>query len=179
MKTILAAIFITLFVVTSSSADKLYFKVGTYDYKHETGMLAFNLKNVTNNKFDIYSIGELTQIYEFTGMIDKDNNFSKGEDIKYRDEYAIYLSSGLQKKINFSENLEIVPSFSAGLYQEFDQGKDMGFPIEFKSEIELNYHLFDNSIIGLTYNHISNANIGDTNPGSDSVLITFIVKENF
>ena len=179
MKTIFKTFFIVLFIITSSSADKLYYKVGTYDYKHETGMLAFNLKNVTDNEFNIYSFGELTQIYEFTGMIDQDNKFSKGEDIKNRNEYAIYLSSGLQKKINSSKNFEIVPSFSVGLYQEFDQGKDMGFPIEFKSELELNYYLFDNSVIGLTYNHISNANIGDTNPGSDSVLITFMIKENF
>jgi len=180
MRTFLKTIFILFFIITSLNAEgKLYYKTGIYDYKHETGGLAFTLKNVTDNSYNIFSLGELTQIYEFMGIIDKNNNFSKGKNAKQRDEYAIYLSSGLQKKINFSENVALVPSFSIGLYQEFDEGKDMGFPIEFKSELELNYYIFDNSVLGLTYNHISNANIGDTNPGSDSVLVTFMVKEKF
>ena len=53
----------------------------------------------------------------------------------------------------------------------------MGFPLEFKSEIELNYNLSKNSFFGITWNHISNADIGNSNPGSDSVLFNF--KNNF
>ena len=53
----------------------------------------------------------------------------------------------------------------------------MGFPIQFKSEIELNYYLSKYSFIGLTWNHISNADIGETNPGSDSILINFKITD--
>ena len=119
----------------------------------------------------------MTQIYEFTGVFDKENQFSRGHKRKKREEYAIYLSSGLQKTIALSKNVSLVPSFSLGLYESFDQGKDMGFPIEFKSELELNLHLSRDSILGVTFHHISNADIGDKNPGSDSILINF--KRNF
>ena len=53
-----------------------------------------------------------------------------------------------------------------------------GLPFN-KSELELNYHLSDKSEIGFTYNHISNADIGDNNPGSDSFFFGYRVKENF
>ena len=164
-------------VVSSSSKEHLYYKIGLFDYKHETGGMALNIKNVTDNTFNLLNLGELSQIYEFTGFIDKNNWFSKGEQIKKREEYSIYLSSGLQKKIDLSQKISLVPSFSIGLYEEFDDGKDMGYPVEFKSEIELNYNLSKSSLFGVTWNHISNADIGGTNPGSDSVLINFIIKE--
>ena len=172
-------IFIFLFLVSTSlnAKDHLYYKIGIFDYKHETGGLALNIKNVTNNTFNILDFTELTQIYEFTGFIDKGNYFSgEGKPTK-REEYSIYISSGLQKSFKLSNNFSLVPSFSVGLYQEFDDGKDMGFPLEFKSEIELNYNLSKNSFFGITWNHISNADIGNRNPGSDSVLFNF--KNNF
>ena len=171
-------IFVIFFItiVSSNANGHLYYKIGLFDYKHETGGMALNIKNVTNNSFKFLNLGELSQIYEFTGFIDKNNWFSKGEEIKKREEYSIYLSSGLQKNINLSRKISLVPSFSIGLYQEFDDGKNMGYPVEFKSEIELNYNLSNNSLFGLTWNHISNADIGGTNPGSDSILINFIIK---
>ena len=73
----------------------------------------------------------------------------------------------------------LLPSFSAGLYQEFDEGKDMGYPLEFKSEVELNFKILNSSIIGVSYSHISNADIGDKNPGSDNILFNFRISENF
>ena len=162
---------------TSNADDHLYFKIGLWDFKHETGGLALNIKKVTNNYFNIFNLGELTQIYEFTGFTDKNNHFSKGKEVQDREEQAVYLSTGLQKMIYLSNNLTFVPSFSIGLYEAFDAGKDMGFPIEFKSEVELNHNFSSGSLLGLSYNHISNADIGNKNPGSDSILINF--KKNF
>ena len=174
MRIILKFFFILFLSSSISNAnDQLYYKIGYFDYKHETGGLLFNIKKVSNNTYNILSLGELTQIYEFTSIIDKENQFSKGEETKKREEYAVYLSSGLQKLIRLGENISLVPSFSVGLYESFDQGKDMGFPIEFKSEVELNLHLSKGSLFGVTYHHISNADIGDENPGSDSILINF------
>ena len=182
MKTILKTIFIVTFLTASfaaNSSEKLYKKIGIFDYKHETGALAYNIKKVTDNNYNVFYLGELTQVYEFMGFWDKNDFFWKGEERKRIDEYGIYLSSGLQKNINFLKNITLVPSFSVGFYQEFDDGKDMGLPIEFKSELEFNYHLSDKSEIGFTWNHISNADIGDNNPGSDSFFFGYRVKENF
>ena len=177
MKFSLKILYILLFTITASNAtDQLYYKVGHFDYKHETGGLALSIKNVTDKNFNIPALGQLSQIYEFYALTDKNNFFSGEGEPARRDEYAIYASTGLQKSINLNENFSLVPSFSVGLYQEFDQGKDMGFPIQFKSEIELNYYLSKYSFIGFTWNHISNADIGETNPGSDSILINFKIN---
>jgi hypothetical protein len=178
IRIVLKIFLISSFLSTTSNAnDQLYFKIGLWDFKHETGGLALNIKKVSNKNLNILNLGELTQIYEFTGFTDKKNYFSKGKEVQDREEQAIYLSTGLQKTLNLSKNLSLVPSFSVGLYEAFDAGKDMGFPIEFKSEIELNRSFSNGSLFGVTYNHISNADIGDTNPGSDSILINF--KKNF
>ena len=171
-------IFTILFITSALKAEEAQYRIGLWDYKHETGGLAFNLKNTTDNNVDVLNFIELTQIHEFTDMIDKNDYFSKGDEIR-REEYSIYFSSGLQKVLNLSESLSLIPSFSAGIYAAVDDGKDMGFPINFKSEIELKYNISSNSFFGLSMNHISNADIGNTNPGADSILITFKIKEKF
>ena len=178
MRIILNLFLIMCFMFSASNAkDQLYYKLGFFDYKHETGGLMFNVKKVSDNTYNILNLGELTQIYEFTGIFDKENQFSKGNETKKREEYAIYLSSGLQKVIRLSDSFSLVPSFSVGLYESFDQGKEMGLPIEFKSEVELYFNLSEESYLGLTWHHISNADLGYKNPGSDSVLIS--ITNNF
>ena len=170
--------FIMFFVSSTSNAnDQLYYRIGFFDYKHETGGLMFNIKKVTENKYNIITLGELTQIHEFTSIIDNQNLFSKGKSKKEKQEYSIYLSSGLQKVISLTDNFSVVPSFSVGLFHSIEKGKEMGFPIEFKSEVELYYDLSQDSYLGLSWNHISNADIGDKNPGADSIL--FSITTNF
>ena len=55
----------------------------------------------------------------------------------------------------------------------------LGSPLEFKSEVELNFKILNSSIIGVSYSHISNADIGNKNPGSDNILFNFRLSENF
>ena len=115
-------------------------------------------------------INELKPIYELSFYYSDENK---------RQGYGTYISSGLSKKINLTNSLFLLPSFSAGLYREFDDGKDMGYPLEFKSEVELNFKILNSSIIGVSYSHISNADIGNKNPGSDNILFNFRLSENF
>ena len=53
----------------------------------------------------------------------------------------------------------------------------MGSALEFKSEIRLDFNIFESSKIGYTYSHISNNDWGDINPGIDNQTITF--SKNF
>ena len=39
-------------------------------------------------------------------------------------------------------------------------GKDLGSPLEFKSEIQMSFDLTDSTQLGMSYNHISNASLG-------------------
>mgnify|MGYP000450808292 CR=1 FL=1 len=69
-------------------------------------------------------------------------------------------------------NFFISPSFAPGYYDEGD-GKDLGHSLEFKSQINLGWSFGDKSNFGLSYSHISNASLGDKNPGANNIAFTF------
>ena len=87
---------------------------------------------------------------------------------------ATYIYTGIQAQYNLGK-LNIVPSFTPGLYGE-GNGKDLGHIVEFKSEVQLSLNIFENSQLGFSYNHISNASLGDKNPGANSYMFNFLKK---
>ena len=87
------------------------------------------------------------------------------------DKSSIYLYTGVQAEYEVGP-LSIVPSFAPGYYEAGD-GKDLGMALEFKSEIKLNFSIFEDSKIGYSYSHISNNDWGERNPGVDNQQISF------
>ena len=85
---------------------------------------------------------------------------------------AGYIYTGVQAQYKFG-NINVTPSFTPGLYHE-GEGKDLGHPVEFKSEVQLSLNLFQNSQLGFSYNHISNASLGEKNPGANSYMFNFM-----
>ena len=85
---------------------------------------------------------------------------------------AGYVYTGVQAQYKLG-NLNITPSFTPGLYHEGD-GKDLGHILEFKSEVQISLDIFKNSELGFSYNHISNASLGDKNPGANSYMFNFL-----
>jgi hypothetical protein len=85
---------------------------------------------------------------------------------------AGYLYSGVQAQYKIGA-LNLTPSFTPGLYYEGD-GKDLGHLIEFKSEVQLTFNFSKNSELGFSYNHLSNASLGDKNPGANSYMFNFL-----
>ena len=85
---------------------------------------------------------------------------------------AGYIYTGVQAEYKIGA-LNITPSFTPGLYHEGD-GKDLGHILEFKSEVQLSLDLSENSQFGFSYNHISNASLGDKNPGANSYMFNFL-----
>ena len=88
---------------------------------------------------------------------------------------SIYLYTGVEAKYDIGP-LSVIPSFAPGYYDE-GAGKNLGSVLEFKSEIKLNFDIFENSKIGYSYSHISNNDWGDINPGIDNQQISF--SKNF
>ena len=85
---------------------------------------------------------------------------------------AGYIYTGVQAQYKIGA-LNFTPSFTPGLYHE-GNGKDLGHLIEFKSEVQISLNLFDNSQLGMSYNHISNASLGNKNPGANSYMFNFL-----
>lgn len=67
----------------------------------------------------------------------------------------------------------ISPSFAVGGYHN-GNGKDLGHGIEFRSGIELAYEFSkEGDRIGLHFSHISNASLGNSNPGTEILQLNY------
>jgi len=87
---------------------------------------------------------------------------------------ATYFYTGVQAQYKFGA-LNLTPSFAPGYYNKGD-GKDLGHALEFKSEVQLSLDLPKSSQLGFSYNHLSNASLGDKNPGANSYMFNFLKK---
>ena len=139
---------------------ELSFYTGMFDFSDDgkrATLVGFQHQNEELNR-DTF-LGNLSPI---TGaMITADN--------------ATYFYTGVQAHYKVG-SLNFTPSFTPGYYNE-GSGKDLGHALEFKSEIQLSLELPKNRQFGLSYNHLSNASLGDKNPGANSYMFNFI--ENF
>lgn len=94
---------------------------------------------------------------------------------------AIYLLGGIYLEDNVGSlfageesNFILTPSFAVGYYDEGD-GMKLGNNIEFRTSLEISYQLKNSNRIGLSFGHISNANIGDKNPGVEILSLSYQV----
>ena len=85
---------------------------------------------------------------------------------------AVYIYTGFEWNVDMGA-LTFTPSFAPGLYHKGD-GKDLGHVLEFKSEVQLSYELSKTSSLGISYNHVSNASLGNKNPGANSYMFNFL-----
>lgn len=65
-------------------------------------------------------------------------------------------------------------SFAPGIYAK-GKGKNLGNELEFRSQLELAYRFDDRSRFGLAFSHMSNASIGNKNPGSESLMLVYAI----
>ncbi len=69
----------------------------------------------------------------------------------------------------------ITPSFAPGFYREGD-GKDLGHVLEFKSQVNIGFNIGSASVLSAGYSHISNASLGDKNPGANTYSLNFLTQ---
>jgi hypothetical protein len=85
---------------------------------------------------------------------------------------------GIRYDIDLGENWVLTPNFAASVYRQ-GGGKDLGHALEFRSGLEIAYKLNENSHLGLALYHMSNASIGDKNPGQESVILSYSFSPDF
>ena len=124
------------------------------DHKQQSGLVGLQHQN--DELFRDSFLGKLSPI---TGGFLTEKN-------------AFYLYSGVQAEYNLGF-LTITPSFAPGYYS-YGDGKDLGYPLEFKSEIQVSLDLSDSTHLGVSYNHLSNASLGSKNPGANSYMLNFL-----
>jgi hypothetical protein len=155
-----------LFLAFSANADELK----NYDNGNEF--------NVYTGMFDFSDDGKSSTLVGFQHQNENLNrdtflgNLSPITGALITGDNAGYIYTGVQAQYKLGV-LNITPSFTPGLYHE-GNGKDLGHLLEFKSEVQISLNLFKNSELGFSYNHISNASLGDKNPGANSYMFNFL-----
>ena len=124
------------------------------DHKQKAGLVGLQHQNE-----DLFRESFLGKLSPVTGGFLTENN-------------TFYLYTGVQAEYELGF-LTLTPSFTPGYYNSGD-GKDLGHPLEFKSEIQVSFDLSDTSHLGMSYNHISNASLGTKNPGANSYMFNFL-----
>lgn len=87
---------------------------------------------------------------------------------------AVYGAAGVLVDLFFGRRVVLTPSFGAGAYHD-GGGKELGFPLEFRSQVELAYRFNDRSRLGVAIGHISNASLGSDNPGTEIVTLYYSI----
>ena len=158
--TLLIYFFISFSVIADEvkleNNTELSFFTGMFDFSDDgkkSTLIGFQHQNENLNRDTFF--GNLSPI---TGVLITADN-------------ASYVYTGVQAQYKLGA-LNFTPSFTPGLYHEGD-GKDLGHLIEFKSELQISLDLSKTSELGFSYNHISNASLGDKNPGANSYMFNF------
>ena len=84
---------------------------------------------------------------------------------------GLFLYVGLMYDIPISSYLFITPSFSPGIYYR-SSSKELGFALNFRSQLEISVKFENNFRFGVSLNHISNGTLGYINPGVESLALT-------
>lgn len=86
-----------------------------------------------------------------------------------------YLGFGFEFLID--DHWVIMPNTAVGLYHE-GGGRDLGHALEFRSGLEVGYR-WDNEVqLGVALHHMSNASIGDSNPGTEHATVFLNIPLN-
>ena len=159
-------LFFTLMIFGKSLSDEKQ-KIDTgHKYNIYSGMFDFSDNGKKSQILGVQHLNDNLFRDSFIGTIKPVTGFMLTADS------ATYLYTGIQAEYKLGR-LNLTPSFTPGLYHEGD-GKDLGHLVEFKSELQLSLDLSPSTEFGFSYNHLSNASLGEKNPGANSYMFNFL-----
>ena len=171
MKKILI-ICILIFTKTVLAEGYDVFAIGYYDIKFDGSTTNDAIDYRYERRFDKsllqigpenYDFFDVKPFIGFEGTSDSAMYFLTGI---YLDDNAGILLTGE------TSNVLVTPSFGFGIYDD-GNGKKLGNNIEFRTTIEVSYQLKNKNRIGFSLGHISNANLGDKNPGVEIISLSY------
>ena len=168
-------VFILLFLCSTINAKSLnIYSIGLYDIKLDGSDDKSTTDFRYERRFDntIFNIGP------------KEDNFfflKPFFGFEYTGDSASYFITGIYLEDNLGQlfkgeqnNIIFTPSIGFGYYDN-GSGKDLGNDLQFRTTLEFSYKLKNQNRIGLSIGHISNANLGDKNPGAEIISLSYQV----
>ena len=163
---------IILFSNTVSSKGTNVFGLGIYDVKFDGS----EKNQAVDFRYEFRSNETLIDIGP-----EEDNFFFLKPffGLEYTNDSAYYFLTGIYFEDNLGELFEgnkskffFTPSFGAGIYDD-GSGKKLGNDLQFRTSFELSYELKNKNRVGISFSHISNANLGDKNPGVEILSFSY------
>ncbi|HAA92550.1 MAG: deacylase [Rhodospirillaceae bacterium] len=85
---------------------------------------------------------------------------------------SIYGWFGLSGDIFFGRRIVLTLGSAVGFYLD-GEGQDLGHVLEFRSGAEIAWRFDNRARLGIGVTHLSNANIADKNPGTETVMLIY------
>ena len=171
--------FVLFCFVSSNALSRGYdvYSIGLYDVKFDGSQTNSAIDFRYERRFDV-------SLFEVGPKEENFFNLKPLAGIEYTSDSASYFNIGVYLDdnlgtlfINKKSPINFTPSFALGYYDNGD-GKNLGNNIEFRTTAEISYELKNSNRIGLSLGHISNANIGNKNPGVEILSISYQVPFN-
>ncbi len=96
---------------------------------------------------------------------------SLGANASITGESDFFIGAGVWLRWGWDSGWFVDFSLMPGYYDEGTPGNDLGYDLEFRSLLGLGYQFDGGQSVSLAYTHKSNASLGNTNPGADTVLL--------
>jgi len=84
-----------------------------------------------------------------------------------------FMGAGVLIDVYFGNRFVVTPSFAPTWWRGKTNGLDLGYALEFRSQIEFAYRFDDRSRLGVAVSHSSNAYLSNTNPGTETLLVNY------
>jgi hypothetical protein len=85
---------------------------------------------------------------------------------------STFVGAGIGYELAFARHWVLMPTFVPGYYRQ-GSGKDLGYPLEFRSQLELGYRFGSGERLSIAFAHVSNGSLGDINPGQESLTLAW------
>ncbi len=89
------------------------------------------------------------------------------------DEGSFFVGAGVSAVRSLKNNWFIEASFMPGYYDNNEPETDLGNDLEFRSMIGFGREFSNGTRVSLGVSHISNASLGDSNPGVNTLTLRF------
>lgn len=92
-------------------------------------------------------------------------------------EGSLYACAGFAFDVPLGKYAYMVPSFGSGFYYA-GGGKDLGYPVENRSSLEIGTVFPNHSRLGVQFYHLSNGSISRKNPGTECLILMYSIEFN-
>ncbi|MGB0669855.1 MAG: acyloxyacyl hydrolase [Rhodospirillales bacterium] len=82
-----------------------------------------------------------------------------------------FAGAGILIDVYLGRRWVVTPSFAPHYYHGGNKQLDLGYPLEFRSQLEVAYRFDNRARLGLAISHYSNASLDEQNPGTETATL--------